>query len=163
MLGKGDYIEGQFTYGKGATDYVGPGLGSAQTRDPAAASPASVRLTTAVVTSATNAELTTGWSSPAASSTTGCRAGRRSLYGRTASSNTPRLPAPMHSPVRPVLSADWSFWQIGSRTVWTPVENLDLSVEVMYQNHERCVYRRRTVGDNDWWSGMFRAQRNFYP
>ncbi len=25
-------------------------------------------------------------------------------------------------------------WQIGSRTVWTPVKNLDLSVEVMYNN-----------------------------
>ena len=31
MLGKGDYIIGQFTYGKGATDYVGSGLGNAQT------------------------------------------------------------------------------------------------------------------------------------
>ena len=31
-------------------------------------------------------------------------------------------------------SANWSFWQVGSRTVWTPVQNLDLSVEVMYNS-----------------------------
>ena len=31
MLGKGDYMIGQFTYGIGATDYVGSGLGNAQT------------------------------------------------------------------------------------------------------------------------------------
>ncbi len=33
-------------------------------------------------------------------------------------------------------SANWSYWQIGSKTVWTPVPNLDLSVEVMYNKLE---------------------------
>ena len=31
-------------------------------------------------------------------------------------------------------SANWNYTQVGSRTVWTPVANLDLSLEVMY-NH----------------------------
>ncbi len=31
-------------------------------------------------------------------------------------------------------SANWSYTQVGSRTVWTPVANLDLSVEVMYNS-----------------------------
>jgi hypothetical protein len=59
-------------------------------------------------------------------------------------------------------SANWSYWQIGSRTVWTPVTNLDLSVEVMYQK-ETTGFTGATVGNNSWWSGMFRAQRNFFP
>ena len=36
-------------------------------------------------------------------------------------------------------SADWSLYQIGSRTVWTPAHGLDLSVEVMY-NHVNTAY-----------------------
>ena len=60
-------------------------------------------------------------------------------------------------------SADWSYWQIGSRTTWTPVTNLDLSVEVMYQKLDNDLTTTAAVGDNSWWSGMFRVQRNFYP
>ena len=59
-------------------------------------------------------------------------------------------------------SANWSFWQIGSRTVWTPVTNLDLSVELMY-NAQQTAFTGPNIGNNSWWSGMFRAQRNFYP
>jgi hypothetical protein len=58
---------------------------------------------------------------------------------------------------------DWSMWQVGSRTIWTPVPNLDLSVDVMY-NHINTAFDG-TVGaeDKGWWQGMFRVQRNFYP
>jgi hypothetical protein len=59
-------------------------------------------------------------------------------------------------------SANWSFWQVGSRTVWTPVTNLDLSIDVMFNNLD-TAFTGATVGDNSWWSGMFRVQRNFYP
>ena len=60
-------------------------------------------------------------------------------------------------------SANWNYWQVGSRTVWTPVTNLDLSVEVMYQKMDNDLTNTATVGSNDWWSGIFRVQRNFYP
>ena len=64
-------------------------------------------------------------------------------------------------------------WQIGSRTVWSPVKNLDMSVEVMY-NSVNTAYAGAATGpggafgfdqyeDKDWWSGIFRVQRNFYP
>ena len=39
--------------------------------------------------------------------------------------------------------ASWSLWQIGSRTVWTPVENLDLSLEVLYNNMNGANTGRR--------------------
>jgi hypothetical protein len=59
---------------------------------------------------------------------------------------------------------DYSFWQVGSRTVWTPVTNLDLSVDVMYNRLEGST-RSSTVGsvNDDVWSGIVRAQRNFWP
>ena len=84
---------------------------------------------------------------------------------RTASLNTATAASAAASPAAAGwLSANWSYWQVGSRTVWTPVQNLDLSVEVMYQNQDTAFpVPAARLGDNDWWSGMFRAQRNFYP
>ena len=81
--------------------------------------------------------------------------------------------------------ADWSAWQVGSRTIWNPVTNLDIGLEVMYTKIEtafaggraNCVGRgllsRRlrpagipvvhNIQDNDVWSGILRIQRNFWP
>jgi Porin subfamily len=64
-------------------------------------------------------------------------------------------------------TADWSMWEIGSRTTWSPVKNLDISVEAMY-NHVDTAYagpstNTATYEDKGWWSGIFRVQRNFYP
>jgi hypothetical protein len=61
---------------------------------------------------------------------------------------------------------DIRFWQVGVNTVWSPVRNLDLGVEVVYSN-----LRSRdngggatpvgSIGNATAWSGMFRVQRNF--
>ena len=66
------------------------------------------------------------------------------------------------------LSSDFTFWQAGTRTVWTPVQNLDLSVDVMYNNINTSsapngLNRGLPVDDQGWFAGIFRAQRNFYP
>ena len=71
---------------------------------------------------------------------------------------------------------DFGLWQIGSRTVWNPVRNLDLSVDVLYTNLDTAfggaatlpanVTRPATVGvfdDQNVLSAMFRVQRNFWP
>jgi hypothetical protein len=62
-----------------------------------------------------------------------------------------------------VASCDWSMWQIGSRTVWNPVTNLDLSVDILYNTIDGV--NAVGVGDSKVSSlqGMIRAQRNFYP
>ena len=61
-------------------------------------------------------------------------------------------------------SANWNYAQIGSRTVWTPVANLDLSLEVMYNHLDTAFASGTSTFDNkDWVSGIFRVQRNFYP
>ena len=71
--------------------------------------------------------------------------------------------------------ADWSAWQIGSRTVWNPTRNLDLSVEAMYTSMAKTAFGGATatinvpvadvvaVGDTHIWSGILRIQYNFYP
>jgi hypothetical protein len=80
--------------------------------------------------------------------------------------------------------ADWNAWQVGSRTIWNPVTNLDIGLEVMYTKIETAfaggnagclvagcvpsfppagVPALHRVQDNDVWSGILRIQRNFWP
>jgi hypothetical protein len=69
---------------------------------------------------------------------------------------------------------DFSAWQIGSRTVWQPVTNLDVSVEVMYTKVKSAESGAQitgvngtaavlTAGDTGAFSGILRFQRNFWP
>jgi porin-like protein len=77
---------------------------------------------------------------------------------------------------------DFSFYQTGSRTMWNPVRNLDIGVDILYTKI-RTAYGGPTnwvangsrpactnsaalscaQDDQDVWSAMFRWQRNFYP
>jgi len=76
---------------------------------------------------------------------------------------------------------DYSFqiWGVGTRTVWNPVKNLDIGVEVMWsQIHQHMDAGKvalnfggggnRAAGlyapsDEGMWSGLLRVQRNFWP
>ncbi|MDO9411866.1 MAG: porin, partial [Pseudolabrys sp.] len=165
MLGKGDYIQGQFTWGKGAVDYVGSGLANAQTRVQSGTTSYGPAFD-AVVTGAGTADLTSGWSITGGYEHNWVPGWKTSLYGaygelEYSAAASAILQAASAGTVAGT-SANWSYWQVGSRTVWTPVTNLDLSVEVMYQKQE-TAFTGPAVGNNSWWSGMFRAQRNFYP
>ena len=97
-------------------------------------------------------------------STTGTRAWKTSLYGAYGQVNySTAASAVLQAAAAGTTagsSADWNYFQVGSRTVWTPVHNLDLSVEVMY-NNQRTAFTGANIGNNDWVSGIFRVQRNF--
>ena len=67
-------------------------------------------------------------------------------------------------------------WQVGYRTVWSPVRNLDLGVEVLYTHFDQNFDGQwqmpatgaRSIGvyqaaDADVWSRLIRFQRNFWP
>jgi hypothetical protein len=68
-------------------------------------------------------------------------------------------------------------WQVGTRTIWSPVANLDIGVEVLYskidQQHEgfwtfASANGSRPAGsyqaaDADMWTGTVRFTRNFWP
>ena len=77
---------------------------------------------------------------------------------------------------------DFSFYQTGSRTLWNPVKNLDIGVDILYTklntayagpvnwvangSRPACVNSAALScahEDQDIWSVMFRWQRNFYP
>jgi hypothetical protein len=60
-------------------------------------------------------------------------------------------------------NADWSMWTVGSRTTWTPVANLDLSLEVVYTKVNTAFDSSPGFKDEDIVSGLFRVQRNFWP
>ena len=81
----------------------------------------------------------------------------------------------------PFNGCDYSFqvWAVGSKTVWNPVKNLDIGVEVMYSKlHQNMDPSQvllnfggggnRAAGlylpsDEAVWSGLVRVQRNFWP
>ena len=170
MLGKGDYIIGQFTYGVGAIDYVGSGLGQAQTVQRGGITSYGPAWDSVLTGTGTTADLTTGWSLTAGLEHNWVPGWKTSLYGAygkleySTAASASLLLAANGAGLNTATggSANWSYWQVGSRTVWTPVTNLDLSVEVMY-NKMNTGFTGVGIGDNSWWSGMFRAQRNFYP
>jgi hypothetical protein len=76
--------------------------------------------------------------------------------------------------------ADWSAWQIGSRTIWNPVRNLDVGVEALYTDLNKSAFEGLrytfapagtvnnvnptfTAGSTHVFSGILRVQYNFYP
>jgi hypothetical protein len=74
---------------------------------------------------------------------------------------------------------DFVLWQVGSRTIWNPVANLDVGVEILYTKVETdwgpgtvalpaFAAGARPAGlyaldDQGVWSAMIRFQRNFWP
>jgi hypothetical protein len=80
---------------------------------------------------------------------------------------------------------DFNVWAIGTRTIWNPVPNLDIGVEVVYTKLEQKMEAANpiagrgvllnfagaggraaglyNVGSEDVWSGIMRWQRNFWP
>ncbi|HZD88966.1 MAG TPA: porin [Pseudolabrys sp.] len=64
-------------------------------------------------------------------------------------------------------SPDWNFGQIASRTAWTPVKNLTFSVDLIYNHVGSASNNQGTfeanASDVNWFAGMFRVQRNFWP
>jgi hypothetical protein len=87
--------------------------------------------------------------------------------------------APDGTAALPGCDFGFSVWAVGSRTVWQPVKNLDVGVEVMYSeinqkmDPNQVLYNfggnggraagNYTPGDNGAWSGTIRLQRNFNP
>jgi hypothetical protein len=69
----------------------------------------------------------------------------------------------------------WSTWQVGTRTQWNPVSQLDVGVDVLYSKLNSELVGSNiatgipgkqgalTFADQDVWSVMFRVQRNFWP
>jgi len=74
--------------------------------------------------------------------------------------------------------ADWAAWSAGSRTLWNPVKNLDIGVDVLYTQMAKTAFggaifafspgggaatQTLTAADTHIWSGIVRVQYNFLP
>jgi hypothetical protein len=169
---KGDSFTTQFTYSKGAMAYVGSTLGAGFSLQHGNSIGLGI-VSDATYDSATTSslELTTGWSVVAGADHHWNSHWRTSLYGSYGQISYSSTGAGyLNGNVGAAAGSDpdFSFWQIGSRTVWVPVHNLNLSVDIMYNNlntgYDGLVDAAgRTIGDQHAWQGIFRVQRNFYP
>jgi len=79
----------------------------------------------------------------------------------------------------PGCNPNWNNWAVGSRTIWNPVANLDIGVEVLYTqintSFDPSLVRLSFAGaggraaglytpsNEGVWSGILRVQRNFWP
>jgi hypothetical protein len=178
MIGKGDYLMGQVSYTEGALNYTmsNSGLGGAGgfwLRDgaPAAAATGSGAygpMFDAVATGVGgtgNLDLTKAWSVTAGYEHRWNPQWKTSLYGAYGEVN---YSGGASAAISTFLggtatgSADWSGYNIGTRTVWTPVANLDLSVDIVY-NKINGAWNNAGTDDYDFVAGIFRVQRNFWP
>jgi len=97
-------------------------------------------------------------------------------YIRTAGNATPNYGTAVTTPG---CNPDFNVWAIGTRTIWNPVANLDIGLEVVYtkaqQFNDANLIRLNFAGaggraqglytpaDQEVWSGILRVQRNFWP
>jgi hypothetical protein len=171
MLGKGDYVIAQATYSKGAINYIANGFTAdynIRTGSGASLMTAYGPVYDSTYGLGTDQDLTEAWSVTAGYEHRWNPNWKTSIYGAygeinysdTSSARIALLAAPVGVPAG---SADWSLSQIGSRTVWTPVKNLDLSVDILYNHVNTAFGGDPAYEDKGWLAGMFRAQRNFYP
>ena len=74
---------------------------------------------------------------------------------------------------------DFNYWGVGARSIWNPVPNLDIGLEVVYTKLEQKMDPNTTrinfggaggraaglyvPADQGVWSGIMRWQRNFWP
>jgi hypothetical protein len=188
MLGKGDFIGAQAAYSKGALGYIGSGLGVGGFGLYSGGTVGFGPVMDAVYDSNNFAgfsglELTEGWSVGAGLNHHWNSMWQTSLYGGYVEINYSGLAtAYLNTGQGFAQGTNWdsSFWQIGSRTKWTPTKGLDLSVDVLYSHLNTAwanipggavaagpgggkVTTTYVLSDQDVWQGIFRVQRNFYP
>jgi Porin subfamily len=201
----GDKFWVEATYEQGAASYVGFGYfngtnGAFQRfsgSNLAAAWPMDAVFANNALTPFSGLALSTAWDVTAAVEHYWTPALRTSVWGSYTNfspgglGNAIMCSSPQ-SPVRTVAGAaptgaaalagcDFGFnvWGVGTRTIWNPVKNLDIGVEVMYSqidvNMDPALIRYNFAGsgtrpaglyvpaNEGVWNGMIRIQRNFYP
>ena len=191
--GPGDTFGTQVVYGVGASAYVGQGQGSFVRYN---GSDVGLGFVSDAVfgPQGSQLELTTGWSITAGFEHHWNDKWRTSLYGGfeqyTYDANAKALVctglagggagsaanAGGFTVAAGNCNPDFSFWQIGSRTVWNPVRELDLGVDILYNKINTAFGGPVTLSangtapagpytakDTDVLSAVFRIQRNFVP
>ncbi len=159
MLGVGDYFQAQFNWTKGAIMYATGGVNYSKTNG---GESGFGLLTDGVYGLAGDVELTKAWSAGASFEHNWNPKWKTSIYGG--------YTAVDYSDAANVLfgggavNEDFSTWQVGTRTAWAPVNNLEVGVDVMYTKLKSANSGVvATSQDQSAWIGHLRIQRNFYP
>ena len=170
---KGDTFTTQVTYAKGALAYVGSGLSNFAIET--GATDAFGPVYDGVIVAGGGLDLTSGWSVVAGMNHRWNPMWNTSIYGGYGHIDYSTAAGVALNAGGAGYNADWAFWQVGSRTQWTPVKNLVLSVDLMYNHVDTSgnglavganpygLTAGNTLGDVGWLQGMFRVQRNFWP
>jgi hypothetical protein len=164
MIGHGDYVIVQANYSEGVLSYVGQGINGGFNLTNGTNTVHSIGPgLDAVVLADGSLDKTKAWSVTGGFEHFWNGHWKTSLYGAYGELKYDDAASAVLNGGATGFSSNWNFAQIGSRTVWTPVTNLDLSVEVMYNKLSTATTVIGPTEDRDWVSGIFRVQRNFYP
>ena len=187
-VGGGSQAGINFAYAEGATGYV-TNIGSGMSIYNASTSVGFGWVSDGVFAGGTEVELTRAWSINAAYQHIWNPKWRTSVFGGYVNidygSNATALICAFRGnlgatigaaqPVGFNCSPDFSFFEVGTRTQWNPVPQLDIGLEILYSKLNTAFKGPANVAangsrpgvtqidDQDVWSAMFRWQRNFYP
>jgi hypothetical protein len=166
MLARGDVLWLQAAYGDGALGYVAHNDNSdglIQTRQQIGVGLLTATYADGALNAAgTGIVNTKAWSVHAGFRHFWTPALRSAIWGKYVDVNAPSV-----ANSQGINLNDIKFWQVGVNTIWSPVRNLDLGIEVVYSNLRSRdtvgggVVNGTTIGTQGAWSGVFRAQRNF--
>jgi hypothetical protein len=174
MIGPGDYLDAQIGYSAGATKYVGA---AASLKDTNGATSGQGVATDGVYSSfgtanAGTVQLTTAWGFFGGYQHNWNTKWKTSLYGGyTAYTYNAAANADLNTvaAVAAGANANWSVYEVGTRTAWAPVPNLEVGVDVMYSYLTAANLGTDTAAhilgstNQSAWTAHLRVQRNFYP
>ena len=164
MLGAGDYFQAQFNWTKGAIGYAMlTGVNLKKTNG----GESGFGLVTDGMVSAVagdNVQLTTAWSVGASYEHNWNTKWKTSAYGGYTKVDYNDAATALFAASTAGANPDFSTWQIGSRTAWAPVNNLEVGVDVLYTKLKSANSGVvATSQDQNAWVSQLRVQRNFYP
>ena len=162
MLAKGDTISVESDYSEGAIKYTGGGLGNFLiTRGQRTGGGLATDASYTAAFGGSSLQLNKAWSVVGGFQHVWTPQWKSTLYGTYGAVEFGSIAT---------ANSDWNYSQVGSRTTFSPVANLDLSVDVMYQKLATAgagsfgaVPVGNVVGDQSAWQAIFRVQRNFWP
>ena len=170
MLGMGDYITAQFNWTKGANKYASAGSSLSNQQG---GTKATGTMTDGVYLNGANSLLlTTAWSTGAAYEHNWNPKWKTSIYGGYTKydySDAQNAVLFTAASVAAGANADFSTWQLGTRTAWAPVNNLEVGLDVLYTKLNGQNAGTDTQAHIDAsqaksaWVTHLRIQRNFYP